>query len=243
MLVARQRERQRTRRRSSGSATIAGRMRRPLLLFLAAALGAAVPADVYAQDPPPPIPRFVLDLRGTAPGFPRERQLAESRGLLESELPGRGLGGEVGLHIYLFKWKAVTFGLGGQLTLARAVSAEKLSTDRTSIVSRAVTERYQAVTPQISFNFGDGEGWSYISGGLGPGQRTLVPAGGAISEIDEETLRTVNYGGGARWFIKPHLAFTFDVRFHDIDPGTPLFGRPGSPRSRLLIIGAGVAFK
>lgn len=218
-------------------------MRRALLLLflLTLPLASAVPV-AHAQDPPPPIPRVVLDVRASVPKFSRELQLADSRGLLESELPGRGLGGELGLHFYLFKWGAMRLGVGGQVTLARAATSAKVGASGATVV-RGVVERYQAVTPQLSFNFGDGDGWSYVSGGLGPGQRTLVPDGGAISAIDEERLRTVNYGGGARWFIKPHLAFTFDVRFHDIDPGTPQFGRPGSPRSRLLIISAGASFK
>ena len=28
----------------------------------------------------------------------------------------------------------------------------------------------------------------------------------------------LNYGGGARWFNSPHLAFTFDIRFYAISP-------------------------
>ena len=36
---------------------------------------------------------------------------------------------------------------------------------------------------------------------------------------DDEPLNTINYGGGARWFIKPHVAFSFDVRFYAINPG------------------------
>ncbi len=196
---------------------------------------------LIAQEPPPPIPRVVLDIRGTVPKFTVEPQLAENRGLLVAELPGRGLGADVGLHLYLFKWKAMTVGVGGQLTLARGVSSPQGTTYQT--VLRGVTERFTSVTPQLSFNFGDGEGWSYISGGIGPSQRVLVPDGSAVSIVDEERLRAVNYGGGARWFIKPRLAFTFDVRFHQIDPGTPRFGLPGSPRSTLLIMGAGVSFK
>ena len=220
----------------------AGLMRRLSVLTLAAVLSLLFRAShAEAQEPPPPIPHVALDVRGTFTRFSREQQLADSRGLQLAELPGRGLGGEVGLHVYLFKWGAMTLGVGGQVTLQRATSSPTV-TDGTTVL-RGVVERYQAITPQLSFNFGDGDGWSYISGGLGPAQRTLLPDGGAISAIDEERLRVVNYGGGARWFIKPHLAFTFDVRFHDLDPGTPQFGRPGSPRSRLLIIGAGVSFK
>ena len=60
---------------------------------------------------------------------------------------------------------------------------------------------------------------------------------------DEERLTTINYGAGARWFARPHVAFTFDVRFHEIYPGTPQGGLPGSPRMNMLIIGAGVSLK
>lgn len=249
MLAVREQDRQRGLRRQldchdrcGSSSTMAAPMRRVLLtLLLVWPALLAQPSTLHAQEPPPPIPRLALDLRGSVPRFPRDSQLADSRGMLLAELPGRGWGGDIGLHVYLFKVKAMTVGLGGQLTLARATVAPQ--GDANTPVVRGAIERFQAITPQLSFNFGDGDGWSYISGGIGPSQRTLVPDGGAISEIDEERLRSVNYGGGARWFIKPHLAFTFDVRFHDIDPGTSFFGRPGSPRTRLLIIGAGLSVK
>lgn len=212
-----------------------------VLLWLAMTVLAACPNHAAAQDPPPPIPHIVLDIRGSMPKFTQEQQLAESRGLQVSELPGRGLGGDVGLHVYLFKWKAMTLGVGAQLTLARAATASQGSATVPAV--RGVTERFTALTPQLSFNFGDGDGWSYVSGGLGPSQRTLVPQGSGITEADEQRLRSVNYGGGGRWFFKSHMAFTFDVRFHDIDPGASFFGLPGAPRSRMLIIGAGLSFK
>jgi hypothetical protein len=199
------------------------------------------PASAAAQDPPPRIPLFVVDVRGSLPGFPREPQLAASRGLQDSELPGRGLGADLGLHLRVFRWKAMTVGIGGQVTVARAVSASVEGDGQA--VTGGVSETFASVTPQLSFNFGDGDGWSYISGGIGPSQWQVIPERAGASAADEERLRSVNYGGGARWFIKPHLAFTFDVRFHQIDPGTPHFGFPGSPRTTLLIMGAGISLK
>ena len=73
-----------------------------------------------AQGPPPRIGPFVVDVHGTLPRFPREQQLADSRGLLLQELPGAGLGLHTGVHVYPLRWKAVTFGIGGDLTVARA---------------------------------------------------------------------------------------------------------------------------
>ena len=71
----------------------------------------------------------------------------------------------------------------------------------------------------------------------------MVPDGEAAQAPDVERLTTINYGGGARWFIKRHLAFSFDVRFYAIDPTTPLPGRPTGPRTTLLSMGAGISIK
>jgi hypothetical protein len=210
----------------------------PLAAF---ALTLSTGARVEAQDPPPPIPRIVVDLRGSFPRFPRDPQLAASRGLEIGELPGGGLGLDAGAHLALFKWKAVTFALGGHLTLGRAQSSA-LNVENQPI-RRAVMQRFTSVTPQLSLNFGTGDGWSYLSGGIGPATWSVVPVGAPMQEADQERLRTVNYGGGARWFIKRHVAFTLDVRFHDLDPGSPRGGRPGSPRARLVIMGAGMSLK
>src|SRR5262249_50158553 len=167
-------------------------------------------------------------------------QLAQSRGVSEFELPGGGFGVDADAQYYFFRWKAVTFGVGGQVTLARSHSAE---TSVGGVVERAVTERFTSIAPQISFNFGTGNGWSYISGGIGASKWFIVPDGYDPLPADEERLKTINYGGGARWFVKRHLAFHFDVRFYAIDPGTPAFGFPGSPRTTLMIAGAGISLK
>ena len=208
--------------------------------MLALALVAIQRSTVAAQDAPPSIGPFVVDLRGTFPGFPQDLFLANSRGLNVRELPGRGLGVDAGAHVYLFRWKAVTFGLGGQFTVGRARFAPPSESAESF---RSVTERFTSFGPQLSFNFGTGDGWSYFSGGVGRAVWSIVPDGSDPALPDEEILRAFNYGGGARWFAKPHLAFTFDVRIHAIDPGTPYLGRPGSPRTKLLIIGAGVSIK
>jgi len=194
-----------------------------------------------AQDPPPPIPRFVVDFRGSIPQFPGNQQLADSRRLDLRELPGAGLGIDAGAHLSVLKWKAVTFGLGAHLTMARSGASAYSVEGRPA--RRAVTERFTSFTPQLSFNFGTGDGWSYVSGGIGRSVWSIVPEGAESQPADQERLYTINYGGGARWFIKRHVAFTFDVRFHALDPGSPQGAVPGSPRTRLVIIGAGVSLK
>jgi hypothetical protein len=212
-------------------------MRACRLLSLGA-IAALFPLSASAQDPPPRIGPFVVDVRGTVPRFVGDAQLAASRDLVTGELPGSGFGVDVGAHVYVFTWKAVTVGLGAQATLGR----EHTSPAEISGL-RPVTETFKSITPQLSLNFGTGDGWSYLSGGIGPSAWTIVPDNGSEMPADREHLRTVNYGGGARWFAKRHVAFAFDVRFHQIDAGTPLLGRPGSPRTTFIVLGAGVSLR
>ena len=43
--------------------------------------------------------------------------------------------------------------------------------------------------------------------------------------------------------MKRHLAFSFDVRFYQMDPGTPTIFGAGSPRTTQLVAGAGISLK
>jgi hypothetical protein len=207
-----------------------------VIFFLITALA----SRASAQDPPPRIGPFVVDVHMSLPAFPTDsQQLADSRSLTLGELPGRGLGGQVGAHYYFPAWHALTVGLGGEVMIARASSTPA---DPSSGL-RSVDERLVSASPQLSFNFGSGHGWSYLSGGIGRAVWALHEAGLEPSEADVEPLQTVNYGGGARWFIKNHLAFSLDVRFYEIHEGTPIPPVPGSPRTTLFIIAAGISLK
>jgi hypothetical protein len=199
------------------------------------------PVPATAQEPPPRIGPFVVDIHASVPVFPTDsQQLADSRGVQNlASLPGRGFGGQVGVHYYFGRWKAVTFGVGGEVMVARASSTP--AADSTGVIS--MEERLVSAAPQVSFNFGSGHGWSYLSGGLGRSVWALHETGLESSAADVEPLSTVNYGGGARWFVKKHLAFSLDVRFYDIHAGTPIDPSPGSPRTRLFIVAAGVSLK
>ena len=148
----------------------------------------------------------------------------------------------MGAHVYFLKWRAVTFGLGGEVTFGRAHSTPSTAAGQTTVLL-PVTERFLSAAPQLSFNFGTGHGWSYLSGGIGKSVWSIHPDGEEPGEADLEPLKTINYGGGARWFAKQHLAFSFDIRFYAIDPGTPQFALPGTPRTTLMIIGAGISVK
>ena len=208
------------------------------LVLVLATLAAASP--VFAQEPPPKIGPYVVDLHLTVPRFPSDdANLALSRGMQLGELPGAGIGVQLGAHVYPLRWKVITFGIGGEVASAHA---SQTPLDPTSGL-RASTETFKTLDGDLSFNFGTGNGWSYISGGLGQSTRSLVPAGEAPLPSDSERLRTVHYGAGARWFAKKHLAFSFDIRWYQMDPGTPVLGFPGTPRTTLMIMGAGVSVR
>ena len=86
-------------------------------------------------------------------------------------------------------------------------------------------------------------GLAVISAGLGRSIWSIVAQGSDPAAADTESLKTLDYGGGARWFAKRHLAFSLDVRVYAIPAGTPQLGLSGSPRAALLVIGAGISVK
>ena len=143
----------------------------------------------------------------------------------------------------------MTVGLGGEALITQAHSdppatvIDPITGVTTPSTLRPVTETFKSISPQLSLNFGNGNGWSYLSVGIGRSIWSIIPDGAQPRPVDEESIRTINYGGGARWFIKPHLAFSLDVRFYEIDNGTPELGFPGSPRTVLLVIGAGISIR
>jgi hypothetical protein len=201
-------------------------------------------ATAGAQPPPPRISTVALDLHGDFVKFPDTQALADSRGLPSiSDLPGTGFGGTIALHVYPVRWKAVTFGLGGEVVGLRAHGVPSALEAQAS-GTIAVSEKFLSAAPQLSLNFGSAAGWSYISGGVGLSQWSVIPDGAAPQDADSARLLTINYGAGARWFMKRHLAFSFDVRIYSIDKGTtPPTGLPGSPHTTLMVIGAGVSLR
>ena len=215
-------------------------MKRVAFSLVVLVLASAVPAR--AQDPPPRLPIIVIDLQGSIARFPSDDPLlANSRGITVTELPGSGFGGQMGVHLYPIRSKSISVGIGGQ-----AIIAQARQTPATEVAKQiqAVTEEFRSIGGQLSLNFGKGTGWSYLSGGIGRSNWSIIPGEREALETDNEVLKTINWGGGARWFAKSHLAFSFDVRFYTMAAGTPsLPGKNGSPQTRFMVIGAGISIK
>ena len=198
------------------------------------------PVIVTAQGVEP-IGRFVVDVRGSIPLYGQNEQLAANEGLFPVQLPSRGLGIDVGGHLYPLRWRGITFGVGISLLTS---AGERAAGENDPVVDGpTVRTTFAAVSPQLSFNFGSKEGWSYLSGGLGSSRLTISTESGQ-GNGSRRSARTLNYGGGARWFVKRHLAFTLDLRFYAISPQPAAeAGKTGTPRMTLMVVNAGVSFK
>jgi hypothetical protein len=102
------------------------------------------------------------------------------------------------------------------------------------------------VTPQLSINFGHKLGWSYLSAGLG---RTRVESGAdAVGATPEVVIpaawnQALNFGGGARWFMKRRLGAGFDVRFVKLGSRGASATLPSARRTQMITLSAGISIQ
>ena len=208
-----------------------------LIVFVVSAV-----AQAQGINPGPPGP-FVIDLRGATSSVPSLGQfypVVDNDPDEDEELtvPARGYGFEVGAHVYAFRLGPARVGFGVSYTRARATAVSGLVEGDSSngdedaddvpetLATVDVIATGQTLAPQVSFNFGTSDGWSYVSAGYGRASvRTQV---GRDLERDTTGLTAINVGGGARWFFTGHLGIGFDLRWHKIGssdrtPGTSMF--------------------
>ena len=215
---------------------------RLLLLSLVTVLVAGAADVAHAQErEPEPIGRFAADARVAIPNFPDDPEISTSLGVTAANMPGRGLGLSAGMHFYPARLGRVTLGIGGELLITRAGRTLDPETEG-GTPGPTVNGRFSAFSPQVSLNFGSARGWSYLSAGIGWGDLTIEREDMPVADADGR-LRTLNYGGGARWFAKDHLAFTFDLRFHRYGAQEATTGRPAYPKGRMMILSAGISVK
>src|SRR5688572_30383512 len=140
-------------------------------------------------------------------------------------VPGRGFGLDLGLHVYPLNLGSARLGFGADVFYVRATtkpSPPAPSTGSSAVPAPAgqrVELAMRMLSPQISLNFGSREGWSYLSAGFGTADVATRTSGVSAGRRGSSRLDAINVGGGARWFLKSHLAFGFDVRMHQIASG------------------------
>lgn len=210
-------------------------------------VGSTTAAQAQGSDAPGP---YVVDLRAGVGALPR------AAGLFPdvpsgTRVAAAGLALDAGGHVYLIRLGPARVGIGASVTRVSGKTSELASTGSTSSTTLpSVHTRITTIAPQLSFNFGTSEGWSYLSAGIGSakarattsafvtgsGDTAVTTEGAALST----SLRAVNVGGGARWFTHRHLAISFDVRFHVVsDAG----GEIPIPRTTLVVVTGGMSLR
>jgi len=217
-----------------------------LLLTIGASSAAAQAFDPDRQ----PIGRFAADARIVSARYTDDPGLATFLDVPRENLAKRGLGIVFGAHVYPLRiGKHLAFGLGGEMMFSRGsqtLKTEADEDDEETVDGPTVTASLSAVSPQVSLNFGGRDGWSYLSGGIGWtrfSSEVKNETGAPATSQGTPCTSTINYGGGARWFMKEHVAFSFDVRFYAIRPQEGTATLPALARRRLLMLSAGVGFK
>jgi hypothetical protein len=181
---------------------------------------------------------WVLDVRGTTSGVPIDVNFYPP--LTAAAVPSRGFGADVGAHVYLFSLGPARVGLGASVMMVRATANAPVPTETDStdtLPGQRLTLTMRALAPQISFNFGSRDGWSYLSAGLGTGSVSTHATDTTPDERKSGSLRAVNFGGGARWFITPRMAFSLDLRAHQFAAGQ------GTPRVSVFAVSAGISVR
>jgi hypothetical protein len=175
-----------------------------------------VTGEAFAQAVDPPGP-WVLDVRGATSGLPSDTAFFPPLAV-DTLVPSRSFGFDVGAHVYLFSLGPARVGVGGSYLQARGTSD-------------TVTAEVSTVAPQVSFNFGSTNGWSYLGAGLGRAWvRTTAVQLTGTAEQETGGVASVNFGGGARWFLTSRLGVGFDVRWHRLS---------STPNTMLLSAAAG----
>jgi len=214
---------------------------RRLLLYILTCLAIAVPAAAQQKEPIPP---FAVDIRGAFARHKAEPSVATDLGVSPANLPSRSLGLVGGVHVYPLHSKKVTLGLGGNVVLARGSATLDVVDATTKVTTKSPTVRrhFTAVSPEISLNFGHRNGWSYVSGGLFGLSKLYLDRADAPAAA-APYRKTLNYGGGARWFTTDHMAFSVDFRWYSVAEQLATAGVIAQPRTTLLVLSGGLAIK
>ena len=196
------------------------------------------------------LPWYTVDVHAATVGLPQAEGWVPVVPA-DTQLPGRNWGLSSGATVYPFRLGLVTFGAGASVIVGKG-SSESLTitsgsgsnatTRTTPVVHTGIT----SLAPQLSINFGRKLGWSYLSAGLGVSKVTsradAVGSTPAI-EVPDAWNSALNFGGGARWFMKPHLGASFDVRFVKLGSRPATATVPSAKRTQLWNISAGISIQ
>lgn len=219
-------------------------MRLALLLVLLA----AVPAN--AQTSEERLPWFAVDLHAGSVGLPAAEGWIPVVSA-DTPVPGRAWGLGAGATVYPVRFGIITLGVGASISTAKGKGESLTMTTgsgatATTRVTPIVRTRALNLIPQLSLNFGRKYGWSYLSAGVGRTKVTSsADAVGTTPQIGvpESWNQALNFGGGARWFMKDHLGAGFDVRFIKLGSRGASGLLPSARRTQMITFSAGISIQ
>ena len=221
----------------------------PRAVFLALFAFLFLESSAAAQTPDPRLPWWVVDLHAATVGLPQAEGWVPvlPTGTL---YPGRGWGVAGGGMIYPLRLSKIAFGVGASVITGKGtldtVTVVGSGTTATSSVTQTVHTAITSVVPQVSINFGRRLGWSYLSAGAGPSR--VSSSNDAIGTTPAQTVpeawsQALNFGGGAKWFMKPHLGAGFDVRWVKLMTRGATDTLPEAKRTQVWNISAGISIQ
>jgi hypothetical protein len=223
-------------------------MPRALAACLAGLILAAAPARAQDEER---LPWFAVDLHGASVGLPTAEGWIPVPVIGDTPLPGRGFGFSGGATVYPLRLGNITFGAGVAISAANGTGESLTITSGSgastvSVVTPIMRTSVFNVIPQLSINFGHKLGWSYLSAGLGTTRVTSsMDAVGTTPQVivPETWNQAINFGGGARWFMKPHLGAGFDVRFVKLGSRGASGLIPSAKRTQMITFSAGISIQ
>jgi hypothetical protein len=195
-----------------------------------------------------PLPWLAIDLHAASVGLPT------AQGWIpvvsdDTPVPDRAWGPAIAATVYPFRLGIMTFGFGAAFSTAQGTSdsieiIEGSGATATTRITPIVRTRVTNLIPQVSINFGHKLGWSYLSAGVG---RTNVDSraddvDGRVS-VPAVWSQALNFGGGARWFMKPRLGAGFDVRFVKLGSRAATPAVPSARRTQMITFSAGISIQ
>ena len=211
-------------------------------------LGLAASATAQQREP---LPRLAIDLHAASVGLPTAEGWIPVPVIGDTPLPGRGWGASGAATLYPFKLGIMTFGFGAAVSRGagkgEALSITTGSGDSaTTIVTPVFRTQALNVIPQVSINFGHKLGWSYLSAGVGVTR--INASADATATLPAVILpdtwnQALNFGGGARWFMKRRLGAGFDVRFVKLGSRAASGDIPAARRTQMITFSAGITLQ
>ena len=219
------------------------------VVMLIAFLLASVPAAAQSSER---LPWFAIDLHPATVGLPQAEGWVPAVSA-DTVLPGRAWGAVVGATVYPVRFGIMTLGVGASLTAAKGKSepleivtgtgsTATTSPPTTPVVRTSITN----LAPQLSINFGHKLGWSYLSAGMGRSKvASSAEAFGSTAAVSvpDSWNSAINFGGGARWFMKPRLGAGFDVRFVKLGSRSASATLPSAKRTQMWNISVGISIQ